>query len=165
MGKLRSGGLGFLHSFVVLAMVAITLVVMGIGSGTYDVAAIVSDGTTTEIATDTLVPPPTDTPVPPTATTTSFPLTATTMSVPPTQTPQPTAQSTATATPTRTATTTPTPTPLPPLSGGSLSLPIRAMFYYGWFPLAWTQGGVYPYTNYHPSLGFYDGSQSSVVAT
>jgi Glycosyl hydrolase family 99 len=38
------------------------------------------------------------------------------------------------------------------------------MFYYGWFPLAWTQGGVYPYTNYNPSLGFYDGASSAVIA-
>jgi hypothetical protein len=37
------------------------------------------------------------------------------------------------------------------------------MFYYPWFPEAWKQAGVYPYTNYNPSLGFYDGSSADVV--
>src|SRR3954447_16377787 len=31
-------------------------------------------------------------------------------------------------------------------------LPIRAAFYYPWFPQGWTQQGIFPYTNYHPSL-------------
>jgi hypothetical protein len=39
------------------------------------------------------------------------------------------------------------------------------MFYYPWFPEAWKQAGVYPYTNYNPSLGFYDGSSADVVRT
>jgi hypothetical protein len=38
----------------------------------------------------------------------------------------------------------------------SLVFPIRAAFYYPWFPEAWTQNGIYPYTNYQPSLGYYD---------
>lgn len=33
--------------------------------------------------------------------------------------------------------------------------PIRAAFYYPWFPEAWTQLGHYPYTNYTPTRGFY----------
>jgi chitodextrinase len=34
--------------------------------------------------------------------------------------------------------------------------PIRAAFYYPWFPNAWTQKGVFPFTQYEPVLGFYD---------
>ncbi|HEX9091366.1 MAG TPA: hypothetical protein VF831_07740, partial [Anaerolineales bacterium] len=45
----------------------------------------------------------------------------------------------------------------------SLSLPIRAAFYYPWFPEAWTQGGVYPYSNYTPTLGYYDLSDQEII--
>ncbi len=44
------------------------------------------------------------------------------------------------------------------------SLPLRAIFYYPWFPQAWTQQGVYPYTNYNPVLGFYDSGDPAVIA-
>ncbi len=40
------------------------------------------------------------------------------------------------------------------------SFPIRAAFYYPWFPEAWNQQGFNPFTNYNPSLGFYDASQA-----
>jgi len=40
------------------------------------------------------------------------------------------------------------------------SFPIRAAFYYPWFPEAWNQQGFNPFTNYKPSLGFYDASQA-----
>ena len=40
------------------------------------------------------------------------------------------------------------------------SFPIRAAFYYPWFPEAWNQQGFNPFTNYTPSLGFYDASQA-----
>jgi hypothetical protein len=43
------------------------------------------------------------------------------------------------------------------------SFPIHASFYYPWFPEAWKQQGVYPYTNYTPSLGFYNGSDSAII--
>lgn len=43
------------------------------------------------------------------------------------------------------------------------TFPIRAAFYYPWFPEAWTQKGIYPYTNYHPSLGYYDSRQLDTV--
>ncbi|MBN2119257.1 MAG: hypothetical protein JW730_21985 [Anaerolineales bacterium] len=43
------------------------------------------------------------------------------------------------------------------------SFPIRAAFYYPWFPEAWDQHGIYPYTNYTPSLGFYDGGSQTVI--
>jgi hypothetical protein len=44
-------------------------------------------------------------------------------------------------------------TPSPDLP--SLSLPIRAAFYYPWFPEAWSQQGMDPFTQYHPSLDYY----------
>jgi hypothetical protein len=43
------------------------------------------------------------------------------------------------------------------------NLPIRAAFYYPWFPEAWSQQGLDPFTRYHPSVGFYDSSSGSVV--
>jgi hypothetical protein len=42
-------------------------------------------------------------------------------------------------------------------------LPIRAAFYYPWFPEAWDQGGAYPFTNYTPSLGIYDQGDPAVI--
>ncbi len=43
------------------------------------------------------------------------------------------------------------------------SFPIRAAFYYPWFPEAWDQHNINPYTNYNPSLGFYDGGSQTVI--
>jgi hypothetical protein len=43
------------------------------------------------------------------------------------------------------------------------TFPIRAAFYYPWFPEAWDQRGINPYTNYNPSLGFYDGNSQTVI--
>src|SRR6266542_2506639 len=43
------------------------------------------------------------------------------------------------------------------------SFPIRAAFYYPWFPEAWNQQGFNPFTNYTPSLGFYDGGSQNVI--
>ncbi len=60
---------------------------------------------------------------------------------------------------TRTATPTRTSTPV----GDSLALPVRLAFYYPWFPERWTQGGIYPFTNYNPSLGIYDSSSLTVI--
>jgi len=45
------------------------------------------------------------------------------------------------------------------------AFPILGTFYYPWFPEVWTQLGVYPYTNYHPSLGYYDSGDPSVIRT
>jgi hypothetical protein len=42
------------------------------------------------------------------------------------------------------------------------SLPIRASFYYAWYPEAWSRGVVYPYTRFHPSLDFYAATDASV---
>lgn len=44
------------------------------------------------------------------------------------------------------------------------SLPIRAAFYYGWFPEAWKQLGISPFTWYNPTPdGFYDSGAASIV--
>src|SRR5512133_35377 len=43
------------------------------------------------------------------------------------------------------------------------SFPIRAAFYYPWFPEAWKQQSFNPYTNYTPSLGSYDGGSQTVI--
>jgi hypothetical protein len=104
-----------------------------------------------------------------------------------TRTPTRTPTRTATRTPTRTATPaarTPTAvpsrtnTPVPPANtpppvatatatpGGapdSLALPIRAAFVYPWFPEAWTQHGIYPYTRYTPSLGYYNQNDPAIL--
>ncbi|HEX5479387.1 MAG TPA: alkaline phosphatase family protein [Dehalococcoidia bacterium] len=45
----------------------------------------------------------------------------------------------------------------------SPNTPLRAAFYYPWFPQAWTQQGISPYTNYHPSLGYYDEADVDTV--
>ena len=43
------------------------------------------------------------------------------------------------------------------------TFPIRAAFYYDWYPEAWSQQGVKPFTKYHPSAGMYDsGSTASI---
>lgn len=41
--------------------------------------------------------------------------------------------------------------------------PIRGAFYYPWFPEAWNQQGLDPFTHYNPSLGFYDSSATGVI--
>jgi hypothetical protein len=42
--------------------------------------------------------------------------------------------------------------------------PIRAAFYYGWYPNAWSQNGIDPYTVLHPTRGRYDSGDTAVVA-
>ncbi len=51
----------------------------------------------------------------------------------------------------------------PSVTGADAALPIRAAFYYPWFPEAWSQQGVHPFTRYHPGAGFYDSSDPSVI--
>ena len=36
-------------------------------------------------------------------------------------------------------------------------------FYYPWFPSAWTQHGITPYTHFHPASGAYASSDAAVV--
>src|ERR1044071_4611211 len=50
-----------------------------------------------------------------------------------------------------------------PLTDIQPSFPIRAAFYYPWFPESWTQQGIYPYTNYNPSSGFYDLTSQAIL--
>ena len=40
-------------------------------------------------------------------------------------------------------------------------LPVRAFFYYPWFPETW--GRLHDHTRYHPSLGFYDSSSQGAI--
>jgi hypothetical protein len=89
----------------------------------------------------------------------------------PTPTPTPTPTPAPTATPTAAPTNTPTPppaatpTPAPTsLADPQPSFPIRAAFYYPWFPEGWNQQGMNPFTVYHPTLGYYDSSASSTLA-
>lgn len=41
--------------------------------------------------------------------------------------------------------------------------PIRAAFYYDWYPEAWSQQGLKPFTKYHPSAGMYDSSNTASI--
>lgn len=51
----------------------------------------------------------------------------------------------------------------PPPNAHEPTFPVRAAFYYAWFPELWTLGGLTPYTHYHPSLGFYDSGSADVL--
>jgi hypothetical protein len=42
------------------------------------------------------------------------------------------------------------------------TFPIRAAFYYPWFPEAWSQNGISPFTKYNPTLGFYNSADDAV---
>jgi hypothetical protein len=52
---------------------------------------------------------------------------------------------------------------LPPGAPGDAQprLPIRAFFYYPWFPETW--GSSHDHTRYHPTLGFYDSSSPQLI--
>ncbi len=43
------------------------------------------------------------------------------------------------------------------------SFPIRGAFYYPWFPQAWDQKGIFPFTRYTPSAGYYDSADRSII--
>ena len=51
----------------------------------------------------------------------------------------------------------------PAIADTQPSFPIRAAFYYPWFPEAWNQQGFNPFTNYTPTSGFYDGGAQLVI--
>jgi hypothetical protein len=57
------------------------------------------------------------------------------------------------------------PAPGPPggpgLQAAEPRLPVRAFFYYPWFPETW--GKHHDHTRYHPSLGFYDSSSTDLI--
>jgi hypothetical protein len=107
--------------------------------------------TATRVPPTATVIPPTSTTNPPTRTPTGVPSTST-------NTPLPSMTATLTNTPTATKVSTATSTP-----SGSLSFPLRMAFYYPWFPEAWTQLGITPYTNYHPTLGYYDSADQTTI--
>jgi hypothetical protein len=65
--------------------------------------------------------------------------------------------------PSATATTPPDPTASAPVNDKQPGFPIRAVFAYPWFPEAWNQQGFNPFTNYTPSLGFYDSGSVTVI--
>jgi hypothetical protein len=92
----------------------------------------------------------------PTATPTAAPTAAPTAS----PTPQATLPPTAGATPAPTSSASVPVSDGPPTSAD----PLRATFYYPWFPEAWDQSGMSPFTHYHPSAGFYNGADAAVVA-
>jgi uncharacterized repeat protein (TIGR01451 family) len=52
----------------------------------------------------------------------------------------------------------PTASPLPELTGS-----IRAAFYYPWFPEAWKQRGLSPFTKWNPSAGYYDSRDAGLI--
>jgi hypothetical protein len=43
------------------------------------------------------------------------------------------------------------------------AFPIRAAFYYDWYPEAWSQQGMQPFTHYQPSVGRYDSGNPALV--
>lgn len=43
------------------------------------------------------------------------------------------------------------------------AVPIRAAFYYPWFPQSWDQSGLNPFTHYHPSLGYYSQDDPAII--
>jgi hypothetical protein len=43
------------------------------------------------------------------------------------------------------------------------AFPIRASFYYAWYPEAWSRRDVYPYSKFEPSLDYYSADVASVV--
>ncbi|HYN88512.1 MAG TPA: hypothetical protein VER55_08270 [Ardenticatenaceae bacterium] len=43
------------------------------------------------------------------------------------------------------------------------ALPLRAAFYYPWYPEAWQKERFFPYTEYTPAAGFYDSSDLAVI--
>jgi hypothetical protein len=46
---------------------------------------------------------------------------------------------------------------------GDLRPPIRAAFYYAWYPEAWNQNNVQPFTHYGPLEGFYDSADLQLI--
>jgi hypothetical protein len=48
-------------------------------------------------------------------------------------------------------------------AAGATQFPIRAAFYYGWFPEAWNQSNIFPFTKYSPSLGWYDSGDEATA--
>jgi glycosyl hydrolase family 99 len=82
-------------------------------------------------------------------------------SPPPTTTTNP--PPTTTTNPPPTTTNPPPTTTNPPPQSGQPGFPIRAAFYYPWFPEAWNQKGISPYTKYTPTLGSYRSNDAATI--
>jgi hypothetical protein len=50
----------------------------------------------------------------------------------------------------------------PPADTSQPTFPIRASFYYAWYPEAWSRASIFPYTRFHPSLDYYSAADASV---
>ncbi|OLB79729.1 MAG: hypothetical protein AUI14_09480 [Actinobacteria bacterium 13_2_20CM_2_71_6] len=55
-------------------------------------------------------------------------------------------------------------TAAPAPAGWQPGFPIRATFYYPWFPEGWKQQGMNPFTRFHPGLGSYDLGSPQVLS-
>jgi hypothetical protein len=176
-------------SFAAGATVSLNVTSLISGSGLVSLAVTGNNATAVSLGSRESAHPPllvvtfgsVASPSPPTATPTAAPTVAATPSptsaANPAATPAPTgtADPTATAAPTDTPIPTatvalPTPTPTssaqPLVTSGppSKASPMRTTFYYPWFPEAWDQSGIDPFTHYHPSAGFYSEANATVVA-
>jgi len=56
------------------------------------------------------------------------------------------------------------PHPTLPPTNGQPSAPIRAAFFYPWFPSTWGHGSDFPFSNYLPLQGYYDTEDPAVIA-
>jgi hypothetical protein len=160
--------------FVAGAWVSVDITTFIKGNGTYNLAIDSTNITNTSLGSResganspqlvvTLASQASSTP---TTQPTTTPTKTTIPSSTPTKTTVPTNAPTKTTGPTSTPTKTIAPTSTPTNSGGTSwqpSFPIRAAFYYPWFPEAWTQKGIYPYSNYTPQLGFYSSTDQSIL--
>lgn len=59
----------------------------------------------------------------------------------------------------------PTPSDEAALGSYQPTAPIHAAFFYPWYPQAWTQQNLSPFTNFRPSLGLYSSTDDSVIDT
>jgi glycosyl hydrolase family 99 len=53
----------------------------------------------------------------------------------------------------------------PPADLSQPTFPIRATFYYAWYPEAWFRDRVFPYSRFRPSLDYYSADDARIVRT
>jgi hypothetical protein len=51
----------------------------------------------------------------------------------------------------------------PPADRSQPAFPIRATFYYAWYPEAWFRDPIFPYTRFEPSLDYYSADNARIV--
>jgi Glycosyl hydrolase family 99 len=51
----------------------------------------------------------------------------------------------------------------PPADTTQPGFPIRAAFYYAWYPEAWWRDPVFPYSRFHPTLDYYSAADAQVL--